>query len=303
MKGYLNRLKELSIAVPVTSQLLPKLVGKKGVALKAFEEEFKVDVQVDRENEVFKLHGSSSEALESAKTGLEKLIEIHTEHEKIYELEAGMTPAIIGKGGGNIQKIQKESGTYVNIVRAKEREDDGDNDQVVIRGTTSALQKADTMMNDFIALFKKENQTLKFPPALTSLIVGKKGATVTKIQTENEVNIDVKRNEGEIRVKGKEENVVKAIAALQAILDSYESVTLTGTSDELGSIIGKSGANVKKLTEDSGAQIKVNREAGTIDISGESSKVEKAKADVNALLEKYKRENIVIEVNLILFQL
>ena len=208
-----------------------------------------------------------------------------------------MTPAIIGKGGGNIQKIQKESGTYVNIVRAKEREDDGDNDQVVIRGTTSALQKADTMMNDFIALFRKENQTLKFPPALTSLIVGKKGATVTKIQTENEVNIDVKRNEGEIRVKGKEENVVKAIAALQAILDSYESVTLTGTSDELGSIIGKSGANVKKLTEDSGAQIKVNREAGTIDISGESSKVEKAKADVNALLEKYKRENIVIEVN------
>ena len=108
------------------------------------------------------------------KTGLEKLIEIHTEHEKIYELEAGMTPAIIGKGGGNIQKIQKESGTYVNIVRAKEREDDGDNDQVVIRGTTSALQKADTMMNDFIALFKKENQTLKFPPALTSLIVGKR---------------------------------------------------------------------------------------------------------------------------------
>ena len=61
-------------------------------------------------------------------------------------------------------------------------------------------------------LNRKENQTLKFPPALTSLIVGKKGATVTKIQTENEVNIDVKRNEGEIRVKGKEENVVKAIA-------------------------------------------------------------------------------------------
>ena len=60
--------------------------------------------------------------------------------------------------------------------------------------------------------------------------------------------------------ESKEENVVKAIAALQAVLDSYESVTLTGTSDELGSIIGKSGANVKKLTEDSGAQIKVNRE-------------------------------------------
>ena len=56
VKGYLNRLKELSIAVPVTTQLLPKLVGKKGVALKAFEEEFKVDVQVDRENEVFKMH-------------------------------------------------------------------------------------------------------------------------------------------------------------------------------------------------------------------------------------------------------
>ena len=296
VKGYLNRLKELSITVPVASQLLPKLVGKKGVALKAFEEEFKVDVQVDRENEVFKLHGSS-EALESAKAGLEKLIETHTEREKIYELEAGMTPAIIGKGGGNIQRIQKDSGTYVNIVRAKEREDDGDKDQVVIRGTTAALEKADIMMNEFIALFRKENQILKFPPALTSLIVGKKGATVTKIQTENEVNIDVKRKEGEIRVKGNEENVIKAIAALQAILDSYESVTLTGTSDELGSIIGKSGANVKQLAEDSGAQIKVNREAGTIDISGESSNVEKAKADITALLEKYKRENIVMKVN------
>ena len=31
VKGYLDRLKELSIEVPVASQLLPKLVGKKGV--------------------------------------------------------------------------------------------------------------------------------------------------------------------------------------------------------------------------------------------------------------------------------
>ena len=296
VKGYIANLKDMTIAVPVASQLLPKLVGKKGVALKAFEEEFKVDVQVDRENEVFKLSGDN-DALENAKAGLEKLIETYTEHEKVYELEAGMTPAIIGKGGANIQKIQNESGTYVNVIRAKDREDGVDSDSIVVRGTNEALAKVDVLINEFLVLFKKENQVITFPPSLTSLIVGKKGATVTKIQKENEVNIDVKRDEGEIRIRGTEENVVNAIAALKAILDSYESITMTGTSDELGSIIGKAGVNVKKLTEESGANIKVNREKGTIIISGEKDKVEKAKTDITVLLEKYKKENMQINVN------
>eukprot|EP00943_MAST-04B_sp_MAST-4B-sp1_P009264 g9264.t1 len=296
VKGYIANLKDMTIEVPVASQLLPKLVGKKGVALKAFEEEFEVDIQVDRENEVFKLSGDN-DALENAKLGLEKLIEQHTEHEKVYELEAGMTPAIIGKGGENIQKIQSESGTYVNVVRGKDRDDGVHTDKIVVRGTNEALLKVDALMDEFLDLFRKENQVLKFSPSLTSLIVGKKGATVSKIQQENEVNIDVNRTKGEIRIRGKEENVVNAIAALKAVLDSYESTTMTGTSDELGSIIGKSGVNVKKLTEDSGANIKVDREKGTIVISGERDKVEKAVADVNVLLEKYKKENVIINVN------
>ena len=108
----------------------------------------------------------------------------------------------------------------------------------------------------------------------------------------------MKRDEGEICIRGTEENVVNAIAALKAILDSYESITMTGTSDELGSIIGKAGVNVKKLTEESGANIiKVNREKGTIIISGEKDKVEKAKTDITVLLEKYKKENMQINVN------
>ena len=146
--------------------------------------------------------------MENAKAGLEKLIETYTEHEKVYELEAGMTPAIIGKGGANIQKIQNESGTYVNVIRAKDREDGVDSDSIVVRGTNEALAKVDVLINEFLALFKKENQVITFPPSLTSLIVGKKGATVTKIQKENEVNIDVKRDEGEICIRGTEENVV-----------------------------------------------------------------------------------------------
>jgi polyribonucleotide nucleotidyltransferase len=72
---------------------------------------------------------------------------------------------------------------------------------------------------------------------------------------------------------------------------------MTGTSDELGYIIGKAGVNVKKLTEESGANIKVNREKGTIIISGEKDKVEKAKTDITVLFEKYKKENMQINVN------
>jgi polyribonucleotide nucleotidyltransferase len=317
IKGMERTIKEwvnAAVAVGVPAQLLPRLVGKKGAVVKAFEQEHGVDVQIDRENEVFVLHGDADN-LARARAALEAAVEENTEHEKLYELKPGMVPALIGKGGGTIQKIQKESSTYINIDRQSKQsrrrrrnkggEDDevpaepaGDGiDKIVVKGTTAALAKADELIHAFFAQFEKENQVLEFDPSLASMVVGKKGETVTGIQKENEVSIDVDRDSGKIVVRGEEENVLNAVAALKAVLDSYKAIRLNGSSDELGSIIGKSGATIQGLTKDSGAQIKVDRKTGTIDISGPADNVAKAKDAVEALLEKFRRENVSIELD------
>ena len=89
---------------------------------------------------------------------------------------------------------------------------------------------------------------------------------------------------------------LNAVAALKAVLDSYKAIRLNGSSDELGSIIGKSGATIQGLTKDSGAQIKVDRKTGTIDISGPADNVAKAK---DAVLHENPEAGIRIVIGLI----
>ena len=304
-----------AVSVRVPAQLLPRLVGKGGATLKAFQEEHAVDVQVDRENEVFVLHAVDKAKLPEAQSALEKLVEENTEHEKVYELEPDMIPSLIGRGGEAIQKIQSESKTYINLDRkskprrrrrkgsekAADEEDpppsEGGQDRIIVKGTKAALVVADTLIQAFFERYNRENQTLKFDPNLASMIVGKKGEVVAAIQKEHNTNIDISRDTGTIRVRGEEENVKQALAALKAVLDSYKKVEIKGTTDELGALVGKSGAVVQQLTKDTGAQMKIDRAAGCVLVSGESEKVKAAVVRITAVLEKFRRENVVMEVN------
>ena len=57
----------------------------------------------------------------------------------------------------------------------------------------------------------------------------------------------------------------------------------------IGSIIGSGGANIKQMQQDTGAKIDISRGSGTCTIYGQPEPVAKAKAKVDAIVERQKK--------------
>jgi polyribonucleotide nucleotidyltransferase len=141
-------------------------------------------------------------------------------------------------------------------------------------------------------------------------IIGKKGATISKIQTDSKARINVDKDTKVVNITGSQESVDAATAAVKAVLaareagqsvrdaprvyESEEAVVIS--SRNKGTIIGKAGSRIKQLRETHGVALEFKdggnsgntsdggEERITLMISGAKDKVRAAKAAVHTVL-------------------
>uniref|UniRef100_A0A8C7NSW5 Vigilin n=1 Tax=Oncorhynchus mykiss TaxID=8022 RepID=A0A8C7NSW5_ONCMY len=243
--------------------------GKGGPAGKAPRHSRKCDVIV--------LSGRK-ERCEAAVEALKALVPVTTEVEVPFELHR----YIIGQKGSGIRKMMDEF--EVNIqVPAPELQ----SDIISITGLANHLDRAKEGLLERVKELTAEQEdrslrsfklTITVDPKYHPKIIGRKGAKITNIRTEHDVNIQFPDknddNQDQITITGYEHKATAARDAIQAIVDELEemiSEDITLDARVHARIIGARGKGIRKIMD----EFKVRGGGGVAFISGLVSLIHK----------------------------
>ncbi|KAJ8277086.1 hypothetical protein GJAV_G00071330 [Gymnothorax javanicus] len=197
------------------------------------------------------------EKCEAAVEALKALVPVTINVEVPFELHR----YIIGQKGSGIRKMMDEY--EVNIqVPAPELQ----SDTISITGLANHLDRAKDGLLERVKELQAEQEdralrsfklTITVDPKYHPKIIGRKGAIITQIRTEHDVNIQFPEksdeNQDQITITGYEQNTVAARDAIQAIVDELEemiSEDITLDSRVHARIIGARGKGIRKIMEE-----------------------------------------------------
>eukprot|EP00930_Biecheleria_cincta_P044570 TRINITY_DN3066_c0_g1_i1.p1 TRINITY_DN3066_c0_g1~~TRINITY_DN3066_c0_g1_i1.p1 ORF type:complete len:671 (-),score=114.79 TRINITY_DN3066_c0_g1_i1:42-2054(-) len=225
------------------------------------------------------------------------------------EVQASLSGRIIGRGGVCIMQVEKDSGAKVDVEKGA--------GAIHFSGSPEAIERAKEMVQNLIdeisapksaaagdeEVEENVSQTIDLQPHEVGRIIGKKGETIMKLQTDTGTKIDVSKNEPyTVTVRGPCESVLKAIdliselveeanrthtAAGDSVAEETTEQTMEVPKAMVGRIIGKGGQTITDMEKESGARIKVNStdNSATVTIRGTHDQVVCAMDSITACIE------------------
>ena len=138
--------------------------------------------------------------------------------------------------------------------------------------------------------WSKSHFAMDIPGWALSLILGRKGETVNAIRDESGVEIDVDSEANTVTLTGETENIAKAKAAIEKIIDEnkvfMEEIELP--EDSKGSFIGKGGVNIKVMQEGlEGVAFELDSSGSSVRVKGSEEGVKEGKERVEKWIEDY----------------
>ncbi|MEQ2174934.1 hypothetical protein GOODEAATRI_012829 [Goodea atripinnis] len=189
--------------------------------------------------------------------GVMALVPVTIEVEVPFELHR----YIIGQKGSGIRKMMDEFEVNIQVPPP-----DQQSDKIAITGLASHLERAKEGLLERVKELQAEQEdralksfklTITVDPKYHPKIIGRKGAIITNIRTEHDVNIQFleknDENQDQITITGYEQNAIAARDAIQGIVDELEemiSEEITLDSRVHARIIGARGKGIRKIMDE-----------------------------------------------------
>lgn len=186
---------------------------------KRLQDAYLVAIVIDRTENVLTLLGSAA-AVAKVEKVLEEELDVD---EHIRLVSERLIPVIIGRGGSNIKKLQDDSGANVSLERAGNR--------VVVRGRKSQVAKAVAMLDELTA--GNGEKDVHVTSRQIPLIIGRGGEKIRQLQQESGAQLDVRKEDGLVRIRGNAAAVEKATQLVQALLTEGTNGQANGAAAKL----------------------------------------------------------------------
>jgi len=230
----------------------------------------------------------------------------------IWNMSKEEAMKLIGKGGQMVKAIGKESKAFLKV------DPDSLPATVRIAGSLDAVNRARAMIYDILRNPSgqprpgdwSDEEYMRVSQADTKKLVGKAGSTINYIEKKTWAKIKVGRDPGPfvlVKVTGSFESVEEALSMMSDAIDGTGewatggsdgsqkrkwtdvpegerlSETLTFQVETYGKLVGRAGSNVKRVREQSGADVKIDKTDAHVEVqvTGSSEQVKLAKTMVN----------------------
>mmetsp|Transcript_12522 Transcript_12522/g.28636 ORF Transcript_12522/g.28636 Transcript_12522/m.28636 type:complete len:1302 (-) Transcript_12522:61-3966(-) len=198
-----------------------------------------------------------------------------------------------------LANIANETGACISL--------DRDMSCILVRSEDPARSgEALQLLEGMLVETKKRNLLVKFETAdtwLLSVIVGKGGATIKKLEQDSNCRFDIIKEEVTVVISGETEDIVQSgKAAVDEIVDQArkECIFTDIPESAMSAFIGKGGSGIKKFSSDN--QVKMERinklHSGTIKITGKEENVATARDAVVAWVMEWEASNEGISVDI-----
>ncbi|XP_049911818.1 high density lipoprotein binding protein a [Epinephelus moara] len=215
-----------------------------------------VDPNAPKKCDVIVLSGRK-ERCDAAVEALKALVPVTVEVEVPFELHR----YIIGQKGSGIRKMMDEFEVNIQVPAP-----DQQSDKIAITGLANHLDRAKEGLLERVKELQAEQEdralrsfklTITVDPKYHPKIIGRKGAIITNIRTEHDVNIQFPEkndeNQDQITITGYEHKAIAARDAIQAIVDELEemiSEDINLDSRVHARIIGARGKGIRKIMDE-----------------------------------------------------
>ncbi|KAM9384852.1 high density lipoprotein binding protein a isoform 2-T2 [Pholidichthys leucotaenia] len=215
-----------------------------------------VDPNAPKKCDVIILSGRK-ERCEAAIEALKALVPVTIEVEVPFELHR----YIIGQKGSGIRKMMDKFEVNIQVPAPEQQ-----SDKIAITGLANHLDRAKEGLLERVRELQAEQEdralrsfklTITVDPKYHPKIIGRKGAVITNIRTEHDVNIQFPEkndeNQDQITITGYEQNAIAARNAIQVIVDKLEemiSEDITLNSRVHARIIGARGKGIRRIMEE-----------------------------------------------------
>ncbi|KAL6108461.1 hdlbp [Pungitius sinensis] len=215
-----------------------------------------VDPSAPRKCDVIVISGRK-ERCEAAVEALKALVPLTIEVEVPFELHR----YIIGQKGSGIRKMMDEFEVNIQVPAPEQQ-----SDKISISGLANHLDRAKEGLLDRVKELQADQEdralrsfklTITVDPKYHPKIIGRKGAIITTIRTEHDVNIQfpdkTDENQDQITITGYEHKAIAARDAIQAIVEELEemiSEDITLDSRVHARIIGARGKGIRKIMDE-----------------------------------------------------
>jgi len=284
----------------IDHRLFRTIIGAKGARIREIREKFNQVVitfpNPSEKSDVVKIRGPKDD-VDKCYKHLMKVVKELQESNFVMEVPIfkRFHKFIIGKGGANIKKIRDETQTEIDLPA----EGDENNDVIVITGkkenVTEASERIKKIQNELANIITEE---IQIPPKYYNSIIGAGGKLINSIMEEcGGVSIKFPTPESKsdkVTIRGPKDDVEKA---KHTLLDMSSEKQLSSFTAEVRAnpkhhrfLIGKKGASIKKIREQTGARIifptNDDKDKEVITIIGKKENVETAKLQLEAIIRE-----------------
>lgn len=200
-----------------------------------------------------------------------------------FKIDPQYRSEFVGKGLATLTQLQEDYGVAINMDSGSAR----DNSEAWLLGNAADTEQCIEAMKAIMKAAEDARQTLtvSYDPQLTRQLIGTRGSNIEKLQSNSGATLKINEAAGEIVVTGSLDAIQTAKALIEEFLNQSARAEIEFDPKLLNIVIGKGGATVRKIQEDSGAKaIRIPREENKIQISGSRDAVEKAKAMYEELI-------------------
>ncbi|KAG8224048.1 hypothetical protein J437_LFUL001125 [Ladona fulva] len=287
--------------VNAPSWLHKYIIGRKGEEIRRITQNFpKVHVEFTDKDERIKIEGPPEEVDEAQKALEAKVQDLVSR--LVYD-EITVDPKfykhIIGKSGANVNRLKEEAGVTINI-----GEKIGDN-VIRIEGDRAGVAKAKKELEDMVHKLENEKEKdLIIEQHYYKSIIGAKGEKIREIREKfNQVQItfpNVGDKRDVVTIRGPREDVDKCsqylLKLVKELSENSFKIEVPIYKQFHKFIIGKRGANIQKIRDETQTKIELPAEGvenDVITITGKKENVEEARKRIQKIQNEL--ANIVTE--------
>lgn len=282
------------------------VIGKKGANIRKITEEFpKVHIEFTEGQDKITVEGPPEE-VQQAVHALETTIDDLKSRMDFAEIEVDQKfhKHIIGKNGVNITRIKNETGVSVRIPS------DGDHSNVIrIEGEPAGVEKAKKELLDMSQRMENEKtRDIIIEQRFHGTIIGARGENIRDIREKfNQVQItfpDPGKKSDIVTLRGPKNDVDRCHKHLQGVhkdmIESNYQAQVHIFKDFHKNIIGKGGANIRKIRDETNTRIDLPSEhtdSDVITITGKKADVEQARIRIEDIQKDLANiKEVVVEI-------
>lgn len=275
------------------------IIGRKGASIKELTSSFP-NVHVEFNEDKIKIEGPPDQVTEAVEQ-LEKTVKSYIERLTFIEMEVNPNhyKHIIGKAGANINRIKDEMEVVINI-----EEKDGLS-TIRVEGSPEGVRKAQSELMDMIQKLENEiEKDANIDHRLFRSIIGSKGTRIREIREKfNQVVItfpNPSEKSNIVKIRGPKDDVEHCFDHLKKLVaelkESSFMLEVPIFKQFHKFIIGKGGANIKKIRDETQTEIDLPAEGDkneVIVITGKKENVMEARDRIQKIQNEL--ANIVTE--------